>query len=135
MAKKRPGASKTKGKARGGSRGPARANVIPAGFHTLTPHLTVRGAAKALEFYKEAFGARELTRQPLPDGRLLHASVKIGDSILMLNDELPEHGGQSPKALGGTPVTIHLYAKDVDKLWDQAVGAGCKVTMPLEDMF
>ncbi len=114
---------------------PSKPTPIPPGFRTLTPYLTVRGAAEAVDFYKKASGARELQRQPMPDGRLLHARVKIGDSILMMSDEFPEHGAKSPLALGGTPVTIHLYTKDVDKLWSQAVAAGCKVMMPLEDQF
>ncbi len=126
MPKKRS----TRGKARGG-----KARAAPAGFHTLTPYLTIRGAAQAIEVYKRAFGAEELNRDVMPDGRMLHARVKIGDSTLMMSDEFPEHGGRSPLALGGTPVTLHLYTKDVDKLWSEALAAGCKVTMPLEDQF
>ena len=111
-------------------------NPIPDGFHTLTPHLTVRDAAAAIEFYKKAFGAVETVRHAGPDGKtIMHASLRIGDSPFMLNDEFPEMGGKGPQALGGTPVTIHLYSGDVDALFARAVAAGAKVTMPLADQF
>ncbi len=107
---------------------------IPEGFRTLTSHITVEGAADAIEFYKKAFGATELRRLPLPDGkRLMHAAIKIGDSILMLMDAMPDAKG--PKALGGTPATLHIYCDQVDRAFDRAVKAGCTVTMPLADMF
>jgi PhnB protein len=112
---------------------------IPEGFHSVTPHLVLNDAAGAIEFYKQAFGAEELSRMPGPDGkRLMHASIKIGNSILMLCDEFPEFGGESgkgPLALGGSPVTLHLYFEDVDTAFDRAVTAGAKVSMPLSDMF
>jgi PhnB protein len=108
---------------------------IPDGFHTLTPHLVCDGAAAALDFYKAAFGAIELSRLPGPGGKLMHASVRIGDSILMLNDEFPQHGGFGPKALKGSPVTIHVYVADVDAAFAKAVAAGAKVRMPVADMF
>ena len=109
--------------------------TIPQGMHSVTPHLICAGAAKAIEFYKQAFGAEEGARLPGPDGRLMHASVKIGDSQVMLVDEMPEWGALGPKSLKGTPVTIHLYVEDVDALVARAVKAGAKVTMPVADQF
>jgi PhnB protein len=108
---------------------------IPDGMHSLTPHLVCAGAADAIEFYKAAFGAVELGRLPGPDGKLVHAAVRIGDSTLMLVDESPEWGMLGPKALKGSPVTVHLYVPDVDGTVAQAVAAGAKVTMPVADMF
>ena len=108
---------------------------IPEGMHSLTPHLICNGAAAAIEFYKAAFGAVELTRVPGPGGKLMHASVRIGDSALMLVDEAPEWEMFGPTALKGSPVTIHLYVKDVDATVAQAVAAGARVTMPVADMF
>jgi uncharacterized glyoxalase superfamily protein PhnB len=109
---------------------------VPEGYHTVTPHLTVRGAAAAIEFYKKAFGAKELRRSPGPDGKsIMHAELQIGDSRLFLNDEFPGMGATSPLGLKGTPVTIHLYVEDADKLFQQAVSAGAKVAMPLADQF
>ncbi|SAK87452.1 glyoxalase/bleomycin resistance protein/dioxygenase superfamily protein [Caballeronia catudaia] len=108
---------------------------IPQGMHSLTPHLVCAGAAEAIEFYKRAFDAVELGRMPGPDGKLMHAIVKIGDSMLMLVDEFPQYGSVGPKALKGSPVTIHLYVKDVDATVKQAESAGAKVTMPVADMF
>jgi uncharacterized glyoxalase superfamily protein PhnB len=109
---------------------------VPEGFHTVTPHLCVRGAAKALEFYKKAFGAKELARHPGPDGEsIMHAAVQIGDSKVMLNDEFPAMGALSPQALNGTPVCIHLQVEDVDGLFNQAVAAGATVMMPVMDQF
>jgi PhnB protein len=108
---------------------------IPQGMHSVTPHLICAGAAKAIEFYKQAFGAEEGARLPGPDGRLMHASVKIGDSQVMLVDEMPEWGALGPTSLKGTPVTIHLYVEDVDAFVERAVKAGAKVTMPVADQF
>ena len=108
---------------------------IPDGFHSLTPHLVCDDAVAALDFYKAAFGATELTRLPGPGGKLMHGSVKIGDSILMLTDEFPQYGSFGPKSLKGTPVTIHLYVTDVDAAFAKAVAAGAKVKMPVADMF
>ena len=108
---------------------------IPDGMHSLTPHLICAGASDAIDFYKKAFNAVEQSRLPGPDGKLMHGSVKIGDSVLMLTDEFPEWGGFGPKSLKGSPVTIHLYVDDVDAVVAQAVGAGAKVTMPIEEMF
>ncbi|MCC7455811.1 MAG: VOC family protein [Nitrospira sp.] len=104
-------------------------------MHSLTPHLVCAGAADAIEFYKKAFDAREGARRPGPDGKLMHAMLRIGDSALMLVDEMPQWGALGPKSLKGSPVTIHLYVQDVDATVAQAVKAGAKVTMPVADMF
>jgi uncharacterized glyoxalase superfamily protein PhnB len=108
---------------------------IPDGFHTVTPHLVIKGASKAIEFYKKAFGAEEISRMPGPDGKLMHASIRIGDSILMLADEFPDMGAEGPEAFGGSPVKIHLYVEDVDAFVKNATKAGAKVTMPVQDQF
>jgi PhnB protein len=108
---------------------------VPDGMHTITPHLVCAGAADAIEFYKKAFNAVELGRVPGPQGKLLHALIRIGDSAVMLVDEFPDWKAFGPKSLKGSPVTIHLYTKDVDALFKQAVTAGAKVAMPVEDMF
>ena len=108
---------------------------IPEGMHSITPHLVCAGAAKAIDFYKQAFGATEVGRLPGPDGRLMHAAMKIGDSTVMLADEMPEWGSLGPKALKGSPVTIHIYVEDVDALVARAEKAGAKVTMPVAEQF
>jgi len=109
---------------------------VPEGFHTITPQLRVRGAAAALDFYRAAFGATELMRNLAPDGRsIMHARLRIGDSIVIVNDEFPERGGTSPAALEGSPVTLHLYVEDADVAFERAVKAGAKVEMPISDMF
>lgn len=110
------------------------ASPVPEGFHTVTPHLTVKGAAEYLDFLKRAFSAVELGRSPGPGGKLMHATVRIGDSLLMLNDHFPEFGGQ-PVPDGSWPIALHLYVPDVDATFAQAVAAGCQVTMPLSDQF
>jgi len=112
-----------------------KAKAIPEGMHSVTPHLVCAGAAKAIEFYKKAFGAKEQARMPGPDGRLMHAAVKIGDSVVMLADEMPEWGSLGPASLKGSPVTIHLYVDDADKFVERAVKAGAKVTMPVAEQF
>src|SRR5262249_32698248 len=104
---------------------------VPEGHRTVTPHLTVGGAAQAIEFYQKAFGAKELGRAPGPDGKLMHAEIQIGDSRVFLNDEFPEMGARSPLALNGTPVQIHLYVEDADALFQQAVEAGGTGFLPL----
>jgi uncharacterized glyoxalase superfamily protein PhnB len=108
---------------------------IPEGCHSVLPHLVVRGGAQAIEFYKKAFGAVEVRRSSMPDGKLLHAEVRIGDSRVYLNDEFPEMGALSPLGLKGTPVTIHLWVEDVDRVYQQALAAGATVAMPLADQF
>jgi len=108
---------------------------IPEGMHTVTPHLVCAGATEAIEFYQKAFGATELSRVPGENGKLMHASVRIGDSVVMLNEEMPEWGAFGPKSLKGSAVTIHLYVENADAVFEQAVAAGARVTMPLDDMF
>ena len=109
---------------------------IPDGFHTVTPHLVVRGGAEAIEFYKKAFGAKEVRRSLGPDGKSIqHADLQIGDSRVLLNDEFPEWGVSSPLHYKGTAVTIHLYVEDADTLFQQAVQAGAQVVFPLADQF
>ncbi len=109
--------------------------AVPAGMHSVTPHLTCEGAAAAIDFYVRAFGAVELSRLPGPDGRLMHALIRIGDSPLMLVDASPECGMPGPLALSGSPVTLHLYVEDVDATVARAVSAGATITMPVSDMF
>jgi uncharacterized glyoxalase superfamily protein PhnB len=108
---------------------------VPEGARTVTPHLICAGAADAIEFYKKAFNAVELLRMPGPNGQLMHAEIRIGDSNVMLMDEMPEHGGLGPKSLKGSPVTLHLYVENVDAFVARAVGAGARITMPVADMF
>ena len=108
---------------------------IPQGMHTVTPHLICAGAAEAIEFYKQAFSAVELSRMLSPEGKVMHATIRIGDSVIMLNDETPQWESYGPKHLKGSPVTIHLYVEDADAVFAQAGKAGAKPTMPLEDMF
>ncbi|MDB5976296.1 MAG: glyoxalase [Nevskia sp.] len=112
-----------------------KAKPIPEGMRTVTPHLVCAGAAKAIEFYKQAFNAIEVTRLPGPGGKLIHAQIRIGDSAVMLVDEFPEMGSAGPQALKHSPVVIHLYVEDADVLFKQAIAAGAKVIMPLADMF
>jgi PhnB protein len=112
----------------------AKVNPIPEGYHTLTPHLIVRNAGKALDFYKKAFGAEEIFKMPTPEGKIGHAELKIGDSILMMCDEWPGMAS-SPQTVGGTSVTLHLYVQDVDTAYKKAIAAGCTSTMPVQDMF
>ena len=109
--------------------------AVPEGFHTLTPHLTVRDADKALEFYKNALGAEVLHVARMPDGKVMHASLRVGDSMLMLNEEAPEYGARSPLSTGGTAVTIHIYTDNVDAAFHRAVSAGAQVQMPVMDQF
>ena len=113
----------------------SKVKAIPDGMHSLTPHLVCRDAAAAIDFYGRAFGAIELFRLPMPNGRLMHACVRIGDSQLFLVDEMPEHGTLGPQALKGSPVTIHLQVEDADAVFARAVQAGATVGMPLADMF
>jgi PhnB protein len=109
---------------------------IPDGYHTVTPHITVNGAEKALEFYKRAFGAQEIVRMPGPGGKgIMHAEIKIGNSIIMLNDELHGMGERSPQSLGGHTGSIYLYVEDVDAVYAKAVAAGAMGRVPVSDMF
>ena len=113
----------------------SQAKPVPDGMHSVTPHLICAGAANAIEFYKHAFHAAEVSRLPGKDGKIMHAMLRIGDSAVMLTDEFPDWGSFGPKSLEGSPVTIHLYVEDVDAFVTRAVGAGAKITMPLDDMF
>jgi PhnB protein len=113
----------------------AKVKSIPDGSHSVTPHLICAGAADAIEFYKKVFDAVEVMRMPGTQGRLMHACVRIGDSNVMLVDELPEWGALGPKSLKGSPVTIHLYVENVDTSIARAVAAGATVAMPAADMF
>jgi PhnB protein len=108
---------------------------IPEGMHSVTPHLVCAGAAEAIDFYVRAFGAVDLGRLAGADGKLMHAMIRIGDSALMLVDEFPEWGALGPKALKGSPVTIHLYVEDVDRFVERAVAAGATLKMPVADAF
>jgi uncharacterized glyoxalase superfamily protein PhnB len=108
---------------------------IPEGYHTLTPFLTVRDAIRAIEFYKHAFGAVERGVAKRPDGKVMHAELKIGDSIIMLSDEWPEFGALSPLSSGGAGMGLHIYIDDVDAAFDRAVKAGAQIQMPVTDQF
>jgi uncharacterized glyoxalase superfamily protein PhnB len=131
MAKK-----KAKSKARKAApRKAKKVSPIPARYRSVTPALTVRGGSDAIAFYVKAFGAKELSRAPGPDGKVMHAELKFGDSMVMLADEFPEMGSRSPLSVGGTSTTIMLYVRDVDTAFRRAVEAGAKVTMPLADQF
>jgi PhnB protein len=109
--------------------------AIPAGYHAVTAYLSVQNAAQALEYYKRAFGAKELLRMPMPDGKVGHAEVRIGDSHVMLADEMPNMGFLSPQSRGGSTVQLHLYVRDVDATVQKAVSAGGKLTRAIEDKF
>jgi uncharacterized glyoxalase superfamily protein PhnB len=139
VAKAKPAAVKTAAKA---APAPAKAAAAapvkgaPAGHHSVTPHLVVRYAPQAIDFYKRAFGAVEVHRMPGPDGfSIMHADLKIGDSHIYLNDEFPAMGVKAPQTIGGTPVTVHLYVEDADAVFKAATEAGAQVKMPLADMF
>jgi PhnB protein len=114
---------------------PSDAKPIPEGHHTVAPYLAIKNGAKALEFYKKAFGASERYSLLLPDGRLGHAEIGLGDSIVMLSDEFPEYGGKAPDTLGGSPVSIHLYVQDVDAFFKKALAAGAIERKPVMDQF
>ena len=111
------------------------AKPIPEGYHSLTPSLVVDDATKAIEFYKRAFGATERGVMPSPDGKIAHAELEIGDSVLMLADPFPHSPYRPPKELGGTTQSVFMYVEDVDAVVQDAVDAGATVTMPVEDVF
>ncbi len=108
---------------------------IPEGYPSISPSLTCKGADRAIEFYKKAFGAKELGRMPSPDGKIAHAELKIGDSIIFLNDEWPQAGATAPTPGSGHPIYLYLYVEDVDSVFNRAVAAGARVDMPVQDMF
>lgn len=114
---------------------PEKVNPIPDGYHSVTPYLVVDGGARAIEFYKQAFGATELFRMEGPDGRIGHAEIKIGDSHIMLADEHPQMNARGPRSFGGSPVSLMLYVDDVDTTVGRAVEAGAKLTRPVADQF
>jgi PhnB protein len=114
---------------------PNPAKPIPTGFHSVTPYLAVNDAARAIDFYKRAFGATESVKMNGPDGKIMHAEIKIGDSVIMLADEMPQSSTRSPRSLGGTSAGIFLYVPDVDAAFKQAVSAGAKEEMAVADMF
>ena len=114
---------------------PKSANPIPPGFHSVTPYLILNDANKAIDFYQKAFGAQKIMSMPGPGGKVGHAEIKIGDSIIMLSDEMPGGTMRSPKSLGNSTVGIFVYVNDVDKVYKQAVDAGAKAEMPPADMF
>ena len=108
---------------------------IPAGYHSVTPYLSINGASQAIDFYKKAFGAREILRMEAPGGKLGHAEIQIGDSRIMMADEFPDMGFLGPQSRGGTSVNIHLYVKDVDAVVTKAVTAGARIVRPVKDEF
>ncbi len=108
---------------------------IPQGYHSVTPYLTVSDANKALDFYKRAFGAHEIMRMDAPNGKIGHAEIKIGDSIIMIADEMPGSGTKAPQTLGGTSAGVFLYVEDADAVFQKAVQSGAQVAVPLADMF
>ena len=110
-------------------------NPIPPGFHTVTPHLSVIGAAAFADFLKRAFGAVEVSRGAGPGGKLMHVEMRVGDSTIMFNDDFGEEFHLPPLAQGRLPVSLHLYVTDADAVWKQALAAGCEVIMPLADAF
>lgn len=114
---------------------PGQVKPIPDGYHTVTPYLVFDGASAAIEFYQKAFGATQLFRLDGPDGKVGHAEIKIGDSPIMLADERPDMGARGPKSIGGCPITIMLYVRDVDSVYAQAVAAGAKPDRPIQNQF
>ena len=108
---------------------------VPEGYRSVTPYMIVDDAARALDFYARIFGARERMRMPAPGGKVGHAEITIGDSVIMLSDEAPEMGARGPRAFGGSPVSIHLYVEDVDVTVKAAIASGAKLIAPVEDKF
>ena len=113
----------------------AKVNPIPEGYHSVTPYLSIKGAAAAIDYYKKVFGATELFRMPGPDGKIGHAEIKIGNSPIMLADEYPEMEFVSPQTLGGSPVGLMIYVDDVDTMFKNAISGGGKEIKPLQDQF
>jgi len=109
--------------------------AIPKGYHTITASLAVQDAAKAISFYKKAFGATEIMRMSGPGGSIMHAEMKMSDSAFMIADEMPQMGNKGPKSYGGTPVSFYVYVEDVDAAWKKAIKAGATAVWPLQDMF
>ncbi|MBU6470077.1 MAG: VOC family protein [Gammaproteobacteria bacterium] len=138
MAKKSAKSKSAKrraGKPKATARKPRRVQPIPAGYHSITPYLIINGAAAALEFYKNAFDAKEKVRMPAPGGRIGHAEILIGTSRVMLADESPEMGHRAPQTGTAPPVSVLLYVKDVDAVFERAVNSGARVERPVENQF
>jgi len=114
---------------------PSSVKPIPDGHRTVAPYLAIKNAAGALEFYKKAFGAIETYKLTIPDGRVGHAEIRLGDSLIMLSDEFPEFGGKAPETLGGSPVSVHLYVEDVDAFFKRALAAGARELKPIANQF
>jgi PhnB protein len=114
---------------------PSSVKPIPDGHRTVAPYLAIKNAAGALKFYKKAFGAIEAYKLIIPDGRVGHAEIRLGDSLIMLSDEFPEFGGKAPETLGGSPVSIHLYVEDVDAFFKRALAAGARELKPIANQF
>ena len=110
-------------------------NAIPEGYRRVTPYLIVDGAAAAIDFYTSVFGASERMRMDAPEGKVGHAELEIGDSVIMLADEHPEMNARGPRSIGGTPVSLHMYVEDADGVYERAVEAGAKAVRPVEDQF
>ena len=113
----------------------ARVKAVPDGYHSITPYLSIKGAAAAIDFYKKAFGAVEMMRMAQPDGRVGHAELQLGTSRVMLADEFPEMNFRAPHSVGGTPVHLHMYVEDVDATVGQAVAAGATLVRAVQDQF
>jgi PhnB protein len=113
----------------------SKVKAIPDGYHSVTPYLAIDGASEAIDFYKRAFGAKELFRMPGPDGKVGHAEIQIGDSRVMLADENPEMEFRSPKSMGGTSTSLMIYVEDVDRIFQQAMTAGARMLRPVKDQF
>ncbi|MBV9946303.1 MAG: VOC family protein [Myxococcales bacterium] len=109
--------------------------AIPDGYHTVTPYLALSNASKAIAFYEQALGAKEIYRLPMPNGRIGHAELQIGDCRIMLSDEAPEWGNKSAKSLGGSPVNLAIYTENVDALAERFVKAGGRIVRPVQDQF
>jgi PhnB protein len=120
---------------KGGKLAAKKVKAVPDGFRMVTPYLAIKNGAQAIDFYKKAFGATERYKLMMPDGRLGHAEMQFGDSIVMFCDEFPEHGGKSPATLGGSPVALHLYVDDVDAFFKKAIAAGAVEKKPVMNQF
>ncbi|WP_415281518.1 VOC family protein [Candidatus Nitrososphaera sp. FF02] len=128
-------AKRKSGQKRKASKKAKKVSPVPKSFQAVTPGLAVRDAAQAIEFYKNAFGAKEKGRMPGPDGKIMHADIMIGDSHIMLGEENVQMGNPSPLSLNGTPISLYIYVRNADKVFDQAVKAGATVAMPMMDQF
>lgn len=114
---------------------PGKVKPVPEGYHSLTPYLVIKGAARAIDFYKKALGATEIMRMPGPGESIGHAELKFGDSHLMLADEMPEMGYRGPQSPGSSPVSLMLYVDDVDRTIERAVAEGATIVKPIQDQF